>query len=262
MDVRSQGADVVWVYDMRSGRRGQLEELEGVTRSPVLAGSVAVWAEESDDGLRVRAADLVNGRRSTIADTPVADDLVAGGDLAAWLSRVGGGEPPVITVADVRSGLRRQVAPFSATGGRLVGFAVTGRSLVWARDAGAGSAGQLLAFNVDSGATTALAAGPSITSMAAGDGLVVWADEAPGGGSRIMGLRLADGGAFTVALLPGDAPVDVYAWGDTAAWRVSPLAFFASYLQTATVSDGRSATTPMAHLAAVVKPVAPSVETD
>ena len=125
----------------------------GITRSPVLAGAVAVWAADlgRGRGFEVRSVDLATGRQAKVADTPAADDLIAGDDLCAWISRVATTEPPVITVADVRSGARRQIAPYARTDGRLAGFAVAGRFLVWARDTGPGTAAEVLSYDVDTG---------------------------------------------------------------------------------------------------------------
>lgn len=239
MDVHFQGPDVVWVYDIVSKRRVQLAETEGIGRSPVLAGSVAVWATAVRQGesYRVVSAELPTGERSVIAETPVVEDLVAGGDLAAWISRLATAEPPVVTVVDVRSGIRRQVAPYRAgSGARLVDFVVAGRRLVWARDAGPGTPGQILSFDIDTGGTRVLAATTGMCCIAGGGGLVVWAESSPQGESRVLGMRLSDGLPFAVAILPGAPPTDVYASGAVAAWRVSPGFLFDSYLQTAEVT--------------------------
>ncbi len=244
LDVHYQGPSVVWVYDTVSKRRVQLEGTEGVGRSPVLAGSVAVWATGlgQGGGYRIVGADLDSGERRVIAESPVAEDLVAGGDLAAWLSRPATAEPPVITVADVRSGARRQMAPYTAgSGTRLVGFAVAGRRLVWARDAGPGTPGQIVAFDVDTGATHVLASTAGVLCVAGGGDLVVWAESPPAGEPRVLGVRLSERAPFVVAILSGAPPTDVYASGAVAAWRVSPGFLFDSYLQTAEVTAGPTA---------------------
>jgi hypothetical protein len=73
----------------------------------------------------------------------------------------------------------------------------------------------------------------------------VWAEGAPAGGGRVMGLRLGAGAPY-VGMQSGDSPfviaevsggsiTDVYAGTDTAAWRVRGALFFDSYLQTAGV---------------------------
>jgi hypothetical protein len=244
LDVHYQGPSVVWVYDTVSKRRVQLEGTEGVQRSPVLAGPVAIWAVGLPDGggSRVVGEDLRSGTRSVIAESPVVEDLVAAGDLAAWISRPASAEPPVITVADVRSGARRQVAPYTTGGGtRLVGFAVAGRHLVWARDAGPGTAGQIVAFNVDTGAVSVLAAAEGPISVAGGGDLVVWAERPSTAEPRVLGVRPSEGAPFVVAILSGAAPTDVYASGAIAAWRVSPDLLFDSYLQTAAISGAATA---------------------
>ncbi len=243
MDAHYQGDNVVWVYDIESRRRTQLPGLAGITRSPVLAGSVAVWAAGLGQGrgFQVRTADLETGRRATVADTPVADDLIAGGDLCAWISRTASTEPPVITVADVRTGTRRQIAPYAQPSGRLIGFAVAGRFLVWARDTGPGTAAEVLSYNVGTGVTKAIASAGSIDAVAGGGDLVVWSEASPGGDTRIVGAHPRGGNPFVVALLSDVAPTDVYASGGLAAWRVSPLLLFDSYLQTASAVEGPTA---------------------
>lgn len=243
MDVHYQGDNVVWVYDIERRRRTQLEGLAGITRSPVLAGSIAVWAAGLGQGrgFQVRSVDLVTGRQTTIADTPVADDLIAGGDLCAWISRAASAEPPVITVADVRTGTRRQIAPYARSGGRMVGFAVAGRFLVWARDTGPGTAAEVLSYDVGTGVTKVVASAGSIEAVAAGGDLIAWSERASGGDTRIVGVHPAGGTPFVIALLSGPAPSDVYANGKLAAWRVSPMLLFESYLQTATIAAGPTA---------------------
>ena len=240
MDVHFQGDDVVWVYDIRTRRRVRLLGLVGITRSPVLAGAVAVWAADlgRGRGFEVRSVDLATGRQAKVADTPAADDLIAGDDLCAWISRVATTEPPVITVADVRSGARRQIAPYARTDGRLAGFAVAGRFLVWARDTGPGTAAEVLSYDVDTGVTRVVASADSVEAIAGGGDLVVWSAGSSAGDTRIMGARPGGGAPFVIALLPGLAPTDVYASGDLAAWRVSPLLLFDSYLQTAAAAGG------------------------
>jgi len=244
MDIHLQGANVVWVYDTRNRRRTQLAGTGGITRSPALAGSVAVWAESLGEtrGFEVRGVDLSTGRRSVIAETALAQDLVGGGDLTAWVSRPAAAEPPVITVADVRSGVRRQVAPYAQPGGRLIGFAVAGRTLVWARDSGVTAGEQILSFDVDTGATRVLASVRGVACVAASGDLVVWAESPSGTEATIMGLRQSDGSSSAIAVLPGGPPSDVYASGETVAWRVSPAFLFDSYLQTAAAPSGLTAT--------------------
>ena len=243
MDLYLHGDDVVWVYDIDSRRRTQLPGLTGITRSPVLAGSVAVWTADLGQGrgFQVRSVDLVTGKRATIADTAVADDLIAGGDLSAWISRTASAEPPVITVADVRTGTRRQIAPYARSSGRLVGFGVAGRFLVWARDSGEGTAGEVLSYNVDTGVTRVVARAERIEAIAGGGDLVIWSQSTPAGDTRIVGAHPDDGRPFVVALLPGVTPVAVCASRGLAAWRVSPVLLFDSYLQTAAAAEGRTA---------------------
>ena len=145
------------------------------------------------------------------------------------------------------------MAPYvGGRGGRLTGFAVAGRCLVWARDTGLGTAGQVVSFDVDTGATRVLAQAPHIDCVAGGGDLVVWAEGAPDGGTRVMGVRLGGGAPSVVALLSGSPPTDVYASGDQAAWRISPGLLFDSYLQTATLGGGptASAARPPALIAA------------
>ena len=258
MDVHYRSDNVVWVYDIESRRRTQLSGLAGITRSPVLAGSVAVWAAELGHGrgFQVRSADLETGKRATIADTPVADDLIAGGDLCAWISRTTSAEPPVITVADVRTGTRRQIAPYAQPSGRLVGFAVAGRFLVWARDTGPGSAAEVLSYDVGTGATKVIATAGSIEAIAGGGDLVVWSEGSSGGDTRIAGIRPGGGTPFVIALLSGPAPSDVYAGGKLAAWRVKPVLLFDSYLQTATATEGSTAARGGGSSVAAAGPVA------
>ena len=238
---------VVWVYDLSEGRRTRLRGTAGISRSPALAGPVAMWAVRASGGRGwlVRGADLVSGRRFTLARTPAADDLTGGGALAAWIARPAThSAPPVISVADVGGTLRRSIAPYAeGSGGRLIGFALAAGTLVWARGAG-DATDEIVSFEVGTGSTRVLATAQGVTALAAHGDLVVWA-ESPGGGARVVGLRLAAGGRyvashagrrpFVIARVPGGALTDVYAGEDLAAWRVGGVLLFDSYLQTARV---------------------------
>jgi len=151
----------------------------------------------------------------------------------------------VITVADLGSDLRRQVAPYvEGQSGRLIGFAVAGRFLLWARGTG-GAGDQIVSFDVDTGATRVLASAPGVVALAACGDLVVWAEGAAGGGGRVLALHLSSGSPYVsaqaggapavVAEVSGGALTDVYAGTGTAAWRVRGALFFDSFLQTAVV---------------------------
>lgn len=235
---------VVWVYDVATRRRTRLDGTDGITRSPALAGSMAVWETRGGEGRLVHGADLATGRRLQVADTAVADDLSAAGDLAAWVSRrAAGAEPPVITVTDLAGSLQRSVAPYvTGSSGRLIAFALAGRFLVWARSFGVTD--QIVAFDVDSGSIRVLATRSGVRALAAAGDLVVWAEDATPGHVRVMGLRIG-AGAPDVSLASGEEPFliaeagaglsDVYAGADVAAWRVQGTLLFDSYLQTATV---------------------------
>ncbi len=162
MDVHYQGPDVVWVYDTVSKRRVQLDG-DGGHRA--LARR---WPAPSPSGRPQcdRGTATVSSARScrpaSARSSPRPPSARTSSPAAIW--RRGSAapptaEPPVITVVDVRSGIRRQVAPYRAgSGARLVDFAVAGRRLVWARDAGPGTPGQILSFDVDTGGTRVLAA--------------------------------------------------------------------------------------------------------
>ena len=244
----AQTGTIVWAYDMDNGRRTRLAGAAGADRSPAVAGSTAVWASQPAGGQEwlVEGVDIPSGRALRLATTPVADDLTGGGTLAAWVSRrTTVTAPPVITVADLGSDLRRQVAPYAdARSGRLIAFALAGRSLLWAR-ATDGANDEIVSFDVDSGATRVVAIAPRIEAVAAAGDLLVWAEVAAAGGGRVMGLRLGAGvpyvgtqsGAspFVIAEVSGGAITDVYAGTGTAAWRVRGALFFDSYLQTAVV---------------------------
>ena len=248
MQQGARTGTIVWAYDMGNGRRTRLTGAAGVDRSPAVAGSTAVWATELAGGQEwlVHGVDLASGRALRLARTPVADDLTGGGTLAAWVSRrTTVTAPPVITVADLGGDLRRQVAPYvDAQSGRLIGFALAGRSLLWAR-AGGGANDQIVAFDVDTGATRVVASAPGVRALAAAGDLLVWAEGAPAGGGRVMGLRLGTGAPyvgtqsgdspFVIAEVSGGTITDVYAGTGTAAWRVRGALFFDSYLQTAGV---------------------------
>jgi hypothetical protein len=244
----AQAGTIVWGYDMDNGRRMRLDGAAGVDRSPVVAGSTAVWASQltGGQGWLVQGVDIPSGRALQLATTPVADDLVAGGTLAAWVSRrTTVMAPPVITVADLAGDLRREVAPYTdAQGGRLIAFTPAGRSLLWARSTGEAS-DQIVSFDVDTGAARVVASAPGVRALAAAGDLIVWAEGAPAGGGRVVGLRLGTGAPyvstqavdapFVIAEVSGGAITDVYAGAGVAAWRVRGALFFDSYLQTAEV---------------------------
>lgn len=255
----SSGVLIPWVFELASGRRWRMTGLQGVTRTPVVAGADAVWLAALGPGLGqvVRAAEIGGTRRSAIAQTDNAGALIADGPLVAWMS-VRPAAPPVITVASTTGPLTRQIAPFAeGSTEQLVGFALAGRYLVWARTEWPDQAGQVLAFDVDTGATRVLAQAAGIGTVAAGDDLAAWTQADQKSSTDVMGRRISGGPAFLVARVTDGRVARVYAAGDTVAWLVDGRPLFDTYLQTSRVLHGSYAGVPAtARLRAVARPAA------
>jgi hypothetical protein len=226
---------IVWVYEVSRGRRSRLEDAQGITRSPAVSGSTAVWeADGSSREAQILGADLVSGRRFSIGASSGASQLVISGTLVAWaVVRSYPAAPPDITVVDLSDGRRWTIAPYAdGRGGDLLGIALAGRTLVWMRAAFARSTLQILAYDLDRAAVRTLAQDAELSLPAADGDLVVWAQPSAAGDTRIVGLRLSGGQAFTIATVSGGRVRDVNVSGKTVAWHVAGTLLFKTYLQT------------------------------
>ena len=228
---------VVWVYDISRGRRARLEDVQGISRSPAVSGTTAVW-EATGDGTgspEIHGTDLLTGRRFSLGESGGAGELIMSGTLVAWASRrLDPAAPPLITVADLAAGRRWSIAPYAdGRDGSLLGIALAGRTLVWARASSAMQADQILAYDLDTTAVRVIAQAADLVPPAADGDLVVWAQPSTEGGTQVTGVRLSGGRPFPVASVSGGSVRSVMVSGKTVAWHVAGAWLFDTYLQTA-----------------------------
>jgi len=227
---------VVWVFDISRGRRARLEDVQGISRSPAVSGTTAVWeADGAETGApQIRGVDLVTGRRFSVGESGGASDLIISGTLVAWAAgRPDPAAPPLITVVDLADGRRWSIAPYPQNqGSDLLGIALAGRTLIWAR-ATAARADQILAYDLDRTAVRAIAQAADLVPPAADGDLIVWAQPSTEGDTRVIGLRLSGGDPFPIARVPGGSVRSVLVSGKTVAWHVAGALLFDTYLQTA-----------------------------
>jgi hypothetical protein len=223
----------VWVYDVARGRRTRLEGIHGISQSPAVSGTTAVWETFARGGAQqIDGVDLVTGRRFSLGPSGGASQLVISGSLVAWVApRPGPPAPPVITVVDLADGHRWHVAPYPLSqGSDVLGIALAGRTLVWGRSTPADD--EILTYDLDTAAVRMIAQGVGHSPLAADGDLVVWAQPSPAGDTRVVGLRLSGGQPFTMATVSGGMVRDVYVSGKTVAWNVAGSLLFDTYLQT------------------------------
>ena len=229
-------AAVVWAYEISRGRRARLEDVQGISRSPAVSGTTAVW--ETDGGgtgtSQIRGVDLVTGRRFSLGESGGASELIISGTVVAWAAgRPDPAAPPLITVVDLADRRRWSIAPYSeGQEGSLLGIALAGRTLVWAR-ATAAHTDQILAYDLDGAAVRVIAQAADFVPPAADGDLVVWAQPSTEGGTQVIGVRLSRGEPFPIASVPGGSVRSVLVSGKTVAWHVAGALLFDTYLQTA-----------------------------
>ena len=230
-------AAVVWAYEISRGRRARLEDVQGISRSPAVSGTTAVW--ETDGGgtgtSQIRGVDLVTGRRFSLGESGGASELIIDGTLVAWAAaRPDSAAPLVITVVDLADGRRWSIAPYpEGQKGSLLGIALAGRTLVWARATSAAQADQILAYDLDRPAVRVIAQAIDLVPPAADGDLVVWAQPSAEGGTQVIGVRLSGGEPFPIASVPGGSVRSLLASGKTVAWHVAGAWLFDTYVQTA-----------------------------
>ena len=137
---------VAWVYEISRERRARLDDVRWISRSPAVSGTTAVWEADGDGAPQIRGADLVSGRRFSLGPSGGAGELIISGTLVAWAAgRPDPAAPPLITVVDLADGRRWSIAPYpDGREGSLLGIALAGRTLVWARATSAGLTDQIL----------------------------------------------------------------------------------------------------------------------
>ncbi|MBE3032106.1 MAG: hypothetical protein IMZ74_02745 [Actinobacteria bacterium] len=230
-------AAVVWAYEISRARRARLEDVQGISQSPAVSGTTAVW--EADGGgagsPQIRGADLVTGRRFSLGESGGASELIISDTLVAWAAgRPDPTAPPVITVVDLADGRRWSIAPYpEGQEGSLLGIVLAGRTLVWARATTAAQEDQILAYDLDRPAVRAIAQAADVVPPAADGDLVVWAQPSAEGGTQVMGVRLSGGEPFPIASVQDGSVRSVLVSGKTVAWHVAGAWLFDSYLQTA-----------------------------
>jgi|GEM_PF-709537 len=228
---------VVWVYEISRGRRTRLEDVQGISQSPAVSGTTAVW-EAAGGGAgspQIHGADLVTGRRFSLGESGGASVLIISGTLVAWAAgRPDPAAPLVITVVDLADGRRWSIAPYpEGQEGSLLGIALAGRTLVWARATSAAQADQILAYDLDRPAVRVIAQAIDLVPPAADGDLVVWAQPSAEGGTQVIGVRLSGGDPFPIASVPGGSVRSVLVSAKTVAWHVAGALLFDTYLQTA-----------------------------
>lgn len=227
---------VVWVYEISQGRRTRLDGDQGSSESPSVSGTTAVWeAVVGNSKAQIFGVDLVTGRRFSLGESGGASELIISGTLVAWATpRPGPSAAPVIAVVDLADGRRWSITPYpQRQEGGLLGIALAGRTLVWARTTPAAQADQILVYDLDSAAVRVIAQAPDLVPPAAGGDLVVWAQSSDKGGTQIIGLRLSHGEPFPIASVSGGSVLSVLVSGKTVAWQVAGSLLFDTYLQTA-----------------------------
>jgi len=230
---------VVWAYDVARGRRTRVNHVEGISQSPTVSGTTAVWEDRGTltDPAQIRAIDLDTGRRFSLGESGGVDrQIVISGTLVAWAAwRPDPAAPPVITVVDLTDGRRWNIAPYlQGQGSGLLGIALARRSLVWARSTSAANADQILAYDLDRATVRLLTQGPDLVPPAADGDLVVWAQPSAQGGTQVVGMRLG-GERFPIANVSGGSVRSVLVSGKTVAWNVAGALLFDTYLQTTRV---------------------------
>ncbi len=229
-------AAVVWVYEISRGRRARVEGAQGISQSPAVSGTTAVWAADGGGAgsPQIRGADLVTGRHFLLGEGG-GGELIIGGTLVAWAAaRPGPPAPLVITVVDLADGRRWSIAPYpEGQEGSLLGIALAGRTLVWARATSAAPADQILAYDLDRPAVRVIAQATDLVPPAADGDLVVWAQPSAEGGTQVVGVRLSGGEPFPIASVPGGSVRSLLVSGKTVAWHVAGALLFDTYLQTA-----------------------------
>jgi hypothetical protein len=224
---------IVWDYDISQGRRTRLDGVQGISQSPAVSGTTAVWETFVGDGTqRIDGADLVTGRRFSLGASGGASQLVISGSLVAWVApHPSPPAPSVITVVDLADGRRWGIAPYpQSQGSDILGIALAGRILVWSRSTAAGD--EILSYDLDTAAARTIAQGVGHSPLAADGDLVVWAQPSTQGDTRVVGLRLSRGDPFTIAAVSGGAVRSVLVSGNTVAWHVAGTLLFDTYLQT------------------------------
>jgi len=226
---------VAWVYEVSRGRRTRLD-VQGISQSPAVSGTTAVWeASAGRAGTpQIRGADLVTGRRFSLGTSGGSGELIISGTLVAWATaRPDPAAPPVITVVDLADGRRWSIAPYAeGQQGSLLGIALAGRTLVWARATPAAQLDQIIAYDLDTAAVRVIAQAADLVPPAADGDLIVWAQPSSEGDTQITGVRLSGGASFPITSVPGGSVRSVLVSGKTVAWHVAGALLFDTYLQT------------------------------
>src|SRR5674476_368010 len=150
---------------MRGGAAGSGRPAAQATSVPLMMSSLAPPLSSTEKRRpvtrptpHIRGLDLVTGRRFSVDDSGGASELIISGTLVAWAAgRPDPAAPPLITVVDLADGRRWSIAPYPQNqGSDLLGIALAGRTLIWAR-ATAARADQILAYDLDRTAVRAIA---------------------------------------------------------------------------------------------------------
>jgi hypothetical protein len=211
-----------WAYDPATRRRLQIASLNGVDSPPTASGKRAVWCTGARSGGPViLGVDISTGKGFVVSrenGEPVMD-----GNVVAWASQPGRtGMPAVWALVDLAQGRRWSIVPTAPlSNAHLVGYDLSGRTLVWGEVDPRGGRSRIVAQNIDDGGSSVVA---DVTGAAArafapsidGD-LVVWAEAQSADSGRVMGRRLGGGPAFVVNDVHGSV-LDTAVSGDTVAW--------------------------------------------
>jgi hypothetical protein len=196
VDREAVGEGVLWLYDVESGQRRHFA-VGREAATPAVAGEAVAWYDEDADGTPlVETLVMDTGRREILARGADIQYPVLGGDgVVGWVTRAGaeGGAPRVV-VHDLATGTVTTVPLAGDGSGLSVGdLQLAGKVLLWSLTSAATT--RVVAYDVDTHATTVIASG--VVSAPATDGeFVVWASGGDTSGACVvLGRRLDDADA-------------------------------------------------------------------
>lgn len=220
VDREAVGEGVLWVYDVESGRRRRFA-VGREAATPAVAGKTVAWYDEGADGTpRVETLVMDTGRREILAQGVDIRYPVLGGDgVVGWVTRAGaeGGAPRVV-IHDLATGTVTTLPLAGDGSGLSVGdLQLTGKVLLWSLTSAATT--RVVAYDVDTHATTVIASG--VVSAPATDGeIVVWASgEDTSGACVVLGRRL-DGTDASEVGRPAAWPTSMTVGPEWVAWAV------------------------------------------
>ena len=220
----------LWVYDTRRGRR-QSFAVGPDAATTAVSGDVVVWFDLGPDGIpRVVALDMDSSRRSILAEGPEIDYPVLADDgVVGWLERGASGSAPSVVLKDMEKGAATTVPLATDGSGLSVGdIQLGGRALLWTLQSSTTT--RLVAFDLDTGATTIVAQG-LIENPAIDGTVVLWTTGEGASGSCVVRGRRLDGGAEFDVGRPAAWPQSLAVGSGWAVWAFDEGTW--TYLETA-----------------------------